>query len=112
MPSSESQPQNSGGLRYDAGKNQLDLIPSEWIEGLGLICTMGAQKYEPRNWEKGMKWGKVFGPLLRHAFKFWRGERVDEESELHHMLHTAWNALALYTYDTHQLGEDDRSKLS
>ena len=110
MQSSESTSQASG-LRYDQGKNQLDLIPSEWIEGLGLVLTMGANKYEPRNWEKGMKWGKVMGPLLRHAMKFWRGEQNDDESDLHHMLHVAWNALALYSYDLHKVGEDDRSQL-
>lgn len=102
----------SGGLRSDAGKNRLDLIPPEWIEGIGEVLTFGANKYDDRNWEKGMKWGRTFAPLMRHGWKFWRGEQKDEESNLHHMLHVAVNALFLYTYDKHELGEDDRGKLA
>lgn len=98
-----------GGLRFDEGKNRLDLIPSEWITGLGLVLTMGAAKYADRNWEQGMKWSKVQGPLMRHSVAFWGGEDNDAESGLPHPLHTAWNALALYSYLSREVGEDDRS---
>jgi hypothetical protein len=107
--SSKKETPTNGGLRYDEGKTRLDLIPAEWIEGLGQVLTMGAAKYEPRNWEQGMPYSKVYGPLLRHANKFQGGESHDPESGLHHLLHVAWNALALYTYEQRGIGEDDRS---
>lgn len=95
------------GLRYDTGKNRLDLIPPEWVWGLGDVLTKGAAKYEDRNWEKGMKWSRVFGPMLRHAYKFMAGERYDEETGCHHLAMVAWNALALMSYDLREIGEDD-----
>ena len=96
------------GLRKDEGKLRLDLIPAEWVEGLGAVLTFGAQKYEDRNWEKGMAWGKCLGPGLRHVFKWVRGETYDEESGLHHLYHAAWNFLALAYYQERNLGTDDR----
>lgn len=102
-------PNDNDALRYDEGKLRMDLIPAEWIEGLAEVLTMGANKYEARNWEKGMPWDKVYGPLQRHAWKFWGGEDTDPESNLSHLLHVAWNALALYSYQKRNLGNDTRA---
>lgn len=95
------------GLRFDAGKNRLDLIPIEWIWGLGWVLTKGAEKYAERNWEKGMKWGKCIGCALRHTLKFMAGERYDKETGCHHLFMAAWNLLALASYDLRKLGEND-----
>jgi hypothetical protein len=95
------------GLRYDEGKNQIELLPPEWIWGLGEVMTQGARKYAKRNWEKGMKWSRVVGSLFRHVLKFLAGERYDPETGCHHMLHAAWNCLALVSYDLRGLGEND-----
>jgi hypothetical protein len=72
-----------------------------------MVLTKGAQKYAPRNWEKGMKWSKVLGPLLRHVIKFVAGERYDKETGCHHLTMAAWNCLALMSYDVRQIGEND-----
>lgn len=97
----------SQGLRYDAGKNRLDLIPPEWTWELGRVCTSGTKKYEARNWELGMDWSKVIGPLKRHLNRFERGERIDEETKNHHLALVAWNALALMSYDLRGIGNDN-----
>lgn len=86
------------GVRKSAGKNRLDLLPWDAIEAVGRVNTFGAIKYSDRNWELGMRWGECFAALLRHAFKFWRGEKVDEETGECHMAHVVWNALVLWTY--------------
>lgn len=96
-----------GGRRYDGGKVRLDLIPPEWIWGLGVVLTKGANKYADRNWELGMPWSKVWGPLLRHSFKWLMGEQFDKETGCHHLDMVAWNALALKTYQTKGLGIPD-----
>ena len=96
-----------GGLRYDTGKNRLDLIPPEWTWALGQILTKGAQKYAARNWEKGMDWSRIIGPLKRHLEKFLAGETYDAETGCHHMAMVAWNALALMTYDIREIGNND-----
>lgn len=98
------------GLRYDAGKLRLDLLPREWIIALGEVTTKGAEKYEDRNWERGMPWSKVWGPMLRHAFKWLGGERYDQETGCHHLAMVAWNALALMVYDVRVIGQDDLRK--
>lgn len=95
------------GLRFDTGKNRLDLIPPEWEWELGLVLTAGAKKYADRNWELGMDWSKIVGPLRRHLNKFLRGERFDEETKAHHLAHVAWNALALMSYDLRDIGNDN-----
>ncbi len=97
----------SEGRRYDAGKIRLDLLPVEWIWGLGSVMTAGAVKYAERNWEKGMKWSKVIGSMLRHTYKFLAGERYDPETGCHHLAMVAWNALALMSYDLRSIGEND-----
>lgn len=98
---------DNGGLRYNAGKNQLELIPVEWTWALGLVLTSGAIKYAIRNWERGMKWSYLIGCISRHVAKFMCGERYDAESGCHHMAHVAWNALALMSYDIREIGERD-----
>ena len=38
------------GLRYNEGKNRLDLIPAFAYKKIGDVFTKGAQKYAPNNW--------------------------------------------------------------
>ena len=98
---------DGGGLRYNTGKNQLELLPAEWVWGLGMVMTRGAIKYDTRNWERGMKWSYPIGCALRHIFKFVCGERYDVETGCHHLAMAAWNVLALMSYDIRGVGEND-----
>lgn len=99
-------------LRKDDGKSRLDLIPPEAIEALGHLYRAGAEKYAPRGWEEGMSWGRCLGAMLRHVFKWMRGEDYDPETKAHHMIAVMWNAAALYTYHVRKKGTDDRSSVS
>jgi hypothetical protein len=96
------------GVRYDTGKLRYDLLPVDGLEALVLVYTKGAAKYADRNWEKGMDWNRVFGSLMRHCWKFWRGEDIDEETGCHHMAMAAWNAIALCVYSMRKVGKDNR----
>lgn len=98
---------DGGGLRFNIGKNALDLIPVEWTWGLGMVLTRGAIKYAVRNWERGMKWSYLVGCAFRHTIKFICGERYDKETGCHHMFMAAWNCCALATYDIRGIGEND-----
>lgn len=102
---------NAQGLRYDEGKPRYDLIPPDGLEELAIVFTKGAEKYADRNWELGMKWSKCFAPMMRHAWKFWRGEWLDQESGRPHMAHVVWNAMALLVYGMRKIGQDDRNVL-
>lgn len=99
--------QATGGLRYDTGKNRIELVPPEWIWMLADVTTQGSKKYAERNWEKGMKWSKLVGCMFRHAIKWIAGETHDKETGCHHLAMVAWNALALATYQLRGVGEND-----
>ena len=98
-------------MRKDAGKPRFDLLPPEPLFALADLYAQGAKKYSARGWEAGMSWGRCFGAMMRHAWKFWRGEDFDEETGAHHMIAVMWNAAAIYTYFVRKIGTDDRYKV-
>lgn len=107
--------QDGGGLRLNAGKLRVDLLPPEWLWALADVMTQGAKKYEPRNWELGMGWSSMIGCIFRHVLKFMAGERYDGPgydkakgtTGCHHLAMAAWNCLALMTYDLRKIGKND-----
>lgn len=78
------------------------------MKELAKVFTIGASKYEPRNWEKGMSWESVLASLERHKEAFKSGEDTDPETGCLHMAHVAWNALALASYYSIYPQGDDR----
>lgn len=94
----------------------MDLIPPEWEWELGRVLTAGAKKYAARNWERGMPWSKVMGPLRRHLNKWERGEMLDigtpdePGTKCHHLAMVAWNALVLMSYEMRGAGTDDLAR--
>lgn len=97
------------GRKDDGGKPRYDLIPPEMLEGVAAVLTYGAAKYEPRNWERGMAWGRVFGALMRHMWAWWRGQSHDPESGLPHLSHAACCVAFLMAFESRRVGDDDRS---
>lgn len=98
------------GVKFDAAKPRLDLIPTGPLMELGKLYAFGAEKYAPHNWRKGMEWHRVIGALLRHAHLYNGGETTDPETGLSHMAAVAWNALALLEYEQTYPELDDRWK--
>lgn len=98
----------ASGVKYDAGKEAMDLIPPEFLFGTAEILTLGAVKYEVRNWEKGMRWGRVFASLMRHLWRWWGGENLDSETKKSHLWHASCCIAFLIAYESRQVGEDDR----
>lgn len=99
---------DNGGLRFNEEKPRVDLIPPEVIFSLGTTLSAGAKKYAERNWERGMNWSNTFASLVRHTWKFWRGEEVDEETGCLHVDLILVNAAFLVTYVHRGIGKDDR----
>jgi len=96
------------GMKFDGGKLRYDLVPPEALKMMVAIYTVGAIKYEDRNWEKGMKWSRPFSALMRHAWDWWSGEDKDPDSSWSHMAHVAWNAFCLLQYEMTHPEFDDR----
>lgn len=99
------------GLRFNEGKTRHDLVPAFAQEQYAKVLTKGAEKYEERNWEKGMDWSKVLASLKRHINRFERGEDFDKETGLLHMAHVMCNAGFLVEYyKIHPSGDDRPNK--
>jgi len=96
--------------KNDSEKARFALIPATPLYELAELFTKGAALYGDRNWEKGLRWGRVFAALMRHAWKWWRGEEFDKEDGQHHMIACAWCALVLREYTHTGKGKDDRPK--
>jgi hypothetical protein len=95
--------------RFSAGKTRHDLMAPLALDEIARVYTYGTQKYDDDNWWKGLRWKKdVFGCILRHVWKWFRGEKFDKESGLHHLAHAAWNCITLMEYERNQIGIDDR----
>ena len=84
------------GVKHDEGKNRLDLIEPEFIEGVGKVLTFGADKYEPNNWQKVEDAeDRYYAAALRHLIAWRKGEKTDPESGLSHLDHAACNIMFL-----------------
>lgn len=97
------------GLRYNDGKLRYDLLPKFAIEEFTKVLTIGANKYEPRNWENGMSWMGVLASLKRHLAAFERGEDFDKETGLLHIAHVIANASFITEYYKIYPQGDDRT---
>jgi len=87
---------------------RFDLIPVLPLAEIAKVFTYGTMKYDDNNWRKGMKWGRIYGALERHAEKWIQGEQLDIESGLHHLAHAAWQCIVLYEYSFSKRELDDR----
>ena len=101
--------------KFDGGevfgqKLRYDLLPPHALAEVVKVYTYGSTKYGDGNYLKGMSWGRVFGALMRHAWAFWRGEDLDQESGLPHMAHAAWHCFTLIWFTNHMPNKDDRYK--
>lgn len=99
---SESDPngisQHEPGAKLDAGKNRLGLVFSGFalaLQAVGAVGTYGANKYTDEGWEAVPDANKRYtDAMLRHLFKEFSGEHLDQETGFLHAAHAAWNALA------------------
>jgi len=87
---------------FDPDKTMWELIPAEALELVVQVYNHGAKKYgDPRNWEKGMPFSRMFASAMRHLWKWWRGEDLDPDSGCHHLAMSAWNVIGLLHYAVH-----------
>jgi hypothetical protein len=106
------------GVKHDSGKDRFELVPPEPLFALARVLTFGAQKYEDRNWEKGMSWGRCFGACMRHLWAWWGGQGktansfllgdLDDETGFSHLWHAMCCLSFLIAYEERGVGTDDR----
>jgi len=98
------------GKKDDADKPRYDLFPCAPLEALAKLYAMGAKKYGDRNWENGLRWGRVYRAMIGHAVKWWQGEKYDPVDFQHHLSSVVWGAFALMEYENTHPELDDRVK--
>lgn len=88
-----------GAIKYDGGKpavfqGVIQYFPRA-LWGVAEISTFGASKYAWKGWQ-GVEDGynRYQDAKYRHALKMAMGEEIDDDSELLHLKHEAWGALA------------------
>jgi|LSQX01.3.fsa_nt_gb hypothetical protein len=88
--------QFTGGAVRDSqeDKPRPDLISPFFKERLGDWLRLGAQRYKPWNWAKGMPISRVVASLERHLMEFQQG--LDDED---HLAAIAANAMFLLDFD-------------
>jgi len=86
---------------------RFSLIPAKFLWDLAEHYGKGAFKYEDRNWEKGYKWSLSQDAHDRHFNQWKLGETNDPETRSHHLIAAIWHLIALWFYDTYNLGTDD-----
>jgi Domain of unknown function (DUF5664) len=85
----------SEATKMDQDRPRYDLIPILALEQVAEVFRFGAGKYGERNWETGLRWGRLWRAAISHLVKFWRGETNDDESGLPHLAHAAASVLML-----------------
>jgi len=96
------------GAKLDAGKNRLGLVLGSFADALwevGKVGTYGANKYTDDGWRSvpGAR-GRYMDALYRHLLRAQSGELFDPDTQLLHLAHVAWNALALLHFE---VGDDE-----
>jgi hypothetical protein len=104
-------------LRVDDGwKREQEFTPLldaldevvDWF-GVARVLEFGAQKYAPRNWEKGIAFARVYGAACRHLLAFIGGEEHDPETGYCHLDHASCCIMFLAAYQMRGMNDlDDR----
>jgi len=89
----DSQPVKNHGLRCNDGKLKWSYVHFGALEPMVKVLMFGAQKYEPFNWQKGLKKDEILESIQRHLAKLIDGEQNDPESGLNHIGHIMCNAM-------------------
>lgn len=85
----------SGAWRStNEGKGRFDLIPIWPLFRLASHYEKGAQKYLPRNWEKGMPLSRYYDSAMRHLVKYMGGDKSED-----HLAAVAWNVFAIMDHE-------------
>lgn len=103
----------TAGVKHDKGKFQpveglLSCFPRA-LEDISRVSEFGANKYSWGGWRTvpdGLNRYKE--AQLRHMLEVAKGKKLDQESKMLHLAHSAWNALAVL--ELYIAEEEDKTK--
>lgn len=88
------------GKKYDSGKSMVGTLCRVFpraLLGIGQCIEFGTRKYpKPDNWKLvDGAFTRYQDSMMRHYLKFLAGQEKDSETNLLHLKHMVWNALAI-----------------
>lgn len=89
------------GIKYDSGKDSFALLPWDAVRELAKVFTRGAQKYEARNWERGLAYSRVMSSTMRHLSDWFqhRQELDPDGTGLRNIAQATWGCIVLLSYE-------------
>lgn len=75
------------GIKHDADKTDLSLLPRVSLEQEARALQFGVQKYGRYNYVKGFESSRLIAACLRHVVAWQDGEDKDPESGVSHLGH-------------------------
>ena len=96
------------GHKDDTGKVTHFYLPWVALEEVAKVMEYGAKKYAPGNYQKGMKYSRLWSAALRHLVVWKCGKEKDPETGVSHLAHACCCILMLLENLLMGKGEDDR----
>jgi hypothetical protein len=86
------------GAKLDQGKVRVALVMKSFARALWEVArvgTYGAEKYSPDGWLSVPNGEERYDDAgMRHKFKAWMGQEMDDELPVLHQAQVCWNELA------------------
>lgn len=100
------------GKKYDSNKSMVGTLCRVFphaLLGIGQCIEFGTHKYpKPDNWKLvDEAFIRYQDSMMRHYLKFLAGQEKDSETNLVHLKHMAWNALAILELYLMEHNEED-----
>jgi hypothetical protein len=87
-------------LRYNSGKTQISEIDPNFILAMADVLTKSQSKYTKFNWQRPTKLSTPYDSLMRHILSFQRGENIDPDDGLPHLIKAAVNLMFMHYHLT------------
>lgn len=88
------------GQKFDTDKSRWDLLDYNFIEDLARVLTFGAKKYAPNSWQYVQDAeNRYFAAAMRHLTAYRRGQTIDDETGISHLVHAACNLMFLFAFN-------------
>lgn len=85
-------------MKYDEGKERINLVPTDVIKASARVFAFGADKYGENNWRDDIpttEWVRTYNSIQRHLMSWLEREDTDPESGLPHLDHALTQLMIL-----------------
>ena len=89
------------GMKFDGNKPRYSLLPKGVVNSVVEVLEFGAKKYSADNWQEvDNAKERYYNAAMRHIDLWWNGEKLDPETNVHHLAHAATNLFFLMWFDS------------